>query len=128
LGQLRKIHGQLLELGYQIVAISPDRPERVREILDKSDVEYTLLSDDALAAARALGVAFRVDDAGYARLKGFGIDLEERSGQAHHLLPVPAVLILDKTGRIRFSYVNPDYKVRVAPEVLLEAAKAAKKK
>ena len=73
-------------------------------------------------------MAFRVDDAGYARLKGFGIDLEERSGQAHHLLPVPAVLILDKTGRIRFSYVNPDYKVRVAPEVLLEAAKAAKKK
>ena len=39
-----------------------------------------------MAAARAYGVAFRVDDATAARYKGFGIDLEAASGETHHEL------------------------------------------
>ena len=32
------------------------------------------------------------------------MDLEEASGRDHHLLPVPAVFIIDREARIRFRY------------------------
>jgi hypothetical protein len=49
--------------------------------------------------------------------------VEEASGQKHHMLPVPAVFLVATNGLIQFEYVNPDYKVRLEPELLLAAAK-----
>ncbi len=57
--------------------------------------------------------------------KKFGIDLEEASGETHHLLPVPSVFLVSEQGRIVFEHVDPNYKVRVDPDVLLAAAEAA---
>lgn len=97
----------------------------MRSLLEKTPYDYLLLSDTRLAAARALGVAFRVDAKSYEMLKGYGIDLEAASGESHHLLPVPTVLVLDREGTIRWSYANPNYRVRPDPEtVIAEAEKA----
>jgi peroxiredoxin len=125
LGQLQQISSRLVELGYQIIAVSPDRPEKVLAVQQKSSHDYRLLSDTKLIAALAMGVAFRVDAKTFEMLKGYGIDLEDASGETHHLLPVPAVFVLDTTGRIRFVYANPDYKVRCDPDVILAEAERA---
>jgi len=117
----------LTELGYQLLFISPDRPEKIREAMEMSDFEYTLLSDSKLAAAEAFGIAFRVDDEMVRLYKRYDIDLEEASGETHQMLPVPSVFVLDKEATIHFQYVNPNYKVRIAPSVLLAAAKSALK-
>jgi peroxiredoxin len=127
LGQLQKIVPDLTELGYRIVAVSPDRPEKLRPSVERNDSGIQLLSDSKMQAARAFGVAFQLDDAMVEKLNGFGIDVEEASGETHHQLPVPAVFLVGRSGRIEFQYVNPDYKVRLDPEVLLAAAKAAAK-
>ena len=125
LGKLHEIEPDLVELGYRLIAISTDRPEKLRESIQKHDLSYTLLSDSTARAARAFLIAYRVDDAAYERLQGFGIDLEEASGEDHHLLPVPSVFLVGRDGIIRFVYSNPDYTVRIAPEALLEAARVA---
>jgi peroxiredoxin len=125
LGQLQAAEAELLKLGHRILAISPDRPEKLAESEEKGKLTYTLLSDSSMAAAKAFGIAFRVDDATVEKYKGYGIDLEAASGQNHHLLPVPSVFIAGTDGRVNFVHVNPDYKVRLAPEVLLAAAKSA---
>ena len=125
MGQLQEVEAQLIELGYRVIAISADRPEKLRATLKKHELSYLLLSDSEMAAARAFGVAYRVDDATVERYKGFGIDLESASGATHHMLPVPSVFIVSKDGVVRFRYSNPDYTVRIAPDALLEAARAA---
>lgn len=51
----------------------------------------------------------------------YGIDLKAASVQTHHLLPHPAVFVVDARGVIRFAHVNPDYKIRLEPEKILEA-------
>jgi peroxiredoxin len=63
-------------------------------------------------------------DEGVERYKGYGIDLEGASGETHHLLPVPAVYIVDKKGKILFEYVNPDHRVRIDAQTVLAAAQA----
>jgi peroxiredoxin len=123
LGELRKVESALIDLGYELLFLSADRPELLHSSLREPDLNYTILSDSRMAAARAYGIAFRVDDATVVRYKGFGIDLEAASGETHHELPVPAVFIVDRNGVIRFVYANADYKVRIKPEVLLAEAR-----
>lgn len=126
LGQLKAAEAALRQRGYEMLFLSSDRPAILRSSL-KDDIEnetahYTLLSDSDAAAARAFGVAFRVDDATVEQYKGYGLDLESTQGNAQHVLPVPAVFVIDREGRIGFSHYNPDYKVRLSAEELLAAA------
>jgi peroxiredoxin len=123
LGALQKIEKDLLDLGYDLLFLSADRPEILYSSLKQADIHYTLLSDARMDASHAFGIAFRVDDATLARYKTLGLDLEVASGEKHHELPVPSVFIIDRKGIIQFAHTNPDYKVRLAPEPLLEAAK-----
>ncbi len=125
LGQLQTAESELLKLGYQILAVSPDRPAKLAEGVEKGKQTHTLLSDASMNAAKGFGIAFRVDDATLEKYKGYNIDIEEASGETHHLLPVPTVFIVGVDGRVNFVYANPDYKVRLQPAVLLAAAKAA---
>ncbi len=122
LADLNKIENKLLKFGYQIVAISIDKPEKLKESLDKHKLNYTLLSDSKAEASTAFGLAFYVADDYNKMLLSHNMNLEEASGEKHHILPVPAVFIVDETGTIQFEYVNPDYKVRLNGEILLKAA------
>jgi len=125
LSQIRKIHPQLLSMGYQVIAVSADRAEKLAETMQKDSLDYTLLSDSKTFAAQALGLAFRVEENVVERYKQNRMDLEDASGERHHILPVPAAFIVGMDGIIKFEYVNPNYRVRVDPEVLLAAAKSA---
>lgn len=124
LAELRKAEQQLREQGFQVVFISADKPELLYDSLSVEDVDYQLYSDAPLAVAQDFGVAFRVDDATLARYAQFGHDLSAASGQEHQGLPVPATFIIGTDGRIHFSYANPDYTVRLSPQLLLAAAQA----
>ena len=125
LGQLRGIQGELEQLGYQVIAVSADRPGKLKESIREQEIDYLLLSDSSMAGSKAMGIAFEVDDGTLVRYSEYGIDLEEASGEKHHLLPVPSAFIVGTDGVIKFQYVNPDYKVRVESELLLLAARVA---
>lgn len=123
LSALIDIEGDLQTLGYELIAISPDKPEGLKEAIDKNELNYTLLSDSSAEAAKAFGLAFEVSTATRVLYKGYGIDLEKASGEDHHILPIPAVIVVDGEGIIQYVYSNPDYKVRLSPSEVLEAAR-----
>ena len=118
---LRKVEDEILKKGYQIYAISPDTPDELTKTLEQNDLNYTLLSDSRMAGASALGIAYKVNNTVVKRYKNWGIDLEKSSGQTHHLLPHPAVIVVNTKGIVQYLYVNKDYKVRLSTEDLLEA-------
>lgn len=122
LSQLGAIEPTLVELGYRVIALSPDRPAVLAEGAAETPATRTLVSDSSAAAARALGIAFRVDAATVEQYQGYGIDLAAASGYDHHLLPVPAVFIVDASGIIQFGYAHPDYRYRIPGELILAAA------
>lgn len=125
LGQLATIEPDLRALGYQVIAVSPDHPEKLKESVAKHSLSYTLYSDSKMELATAFGLAFKVDDQTVAMYKEkYKIDLEADSGEIHHLLPVPAAFVINSSGIVKYRYWNPDYKVRVDPKELLTAAKS----
>ncbi len=123
--ELRKVEDELLALDLDLVFLSADSPAVLAEAVADSNERpaYHLLSDASSSIAVQFGIAFRVDDATYQRYLGYDIDLERASGYEHHRLPAPATFIVGADGVIAFSYVNPDYKVRLHPAVLVAAAR-----
>ncbi|MFL0799986.1 MAG: AhpC/TSA family protein [Agarilytica sp.] len=127
LGELKTIEGKLEQMGYQLIAISPDLPVNLKSSIAQHKFSYTILSDSTAEAAIAFGLGFRVDDALYAKYLNYDINLEKASGEKHHILPVPAALVINTAGKVHFTYVNSDYKKRVKIHDLLAAAEAALK-
>ena len=76
LGQLQEAEPRLRDLGYRIIAISPDRPEELGKSAEQHTLSYTLLSDSSMAAAEAFGIAFEVDAPMLEKLASYKIDIE----------------------------------------------------
>ena len=124
LSAISEIEDELYKKGIQIIGISPDSPKFLTESLNDLQTNFTLLSDRDMEASKAFGIAFKESKETVARLKENGMDLEKRSGRDHHLLPVPSVFLINEAGRVKFQYVNPNYKERINHKILMAAADA----
>lgn len=113
LSGLQEISGDLERMGYQLIAISTDKPEGLNASMDKASLEYTLLSDADLAVSKQFGIAYKAS-------KGYWDFLPKSTGgkDIDLLIPVPSVFILSKNGEINFEYINPDITKRLKPELL----------
>ena len=126
LAALSEVEPELLRLGYQILAISPDETPGLRTAAEKNRLNYRLLSDRAMHASAAFGLAFRIDPPTVAKYRGYKIDLPPVPGEpAARWLPVPAVYVIGRDGLVKFVHTDPDYKARLAPAEVLAAARAA---
>ncbi|RZF85985.1 AhpC/TSA family protein [Pseudoalteromonas sp. CO325X] len=123
LKNIQNIEQQIAEMGLQIIAVSPDSPAKLAQSTISSPT-YQLLSDDQLALAQAMGLAFFLDDktAKVYRNK-LGVNFVGLDGEQKVALPVPAVFVLDTQGMVHFQYANPNYRVRLSEPLLLAAAK-----
>lgn len=127
LKDLAGIEGDLEKQGAQLFAISMDTPAKLKATPDHDNLGYRLLSDSDAHAAKAFGIAFTVEDDLVKKYKdSYKIDLEAAAGNKNHILPHPAVFVADTTGKLRFAHFNPDYKVRLEPAKILEAARSVK--
>lgn len=125
LSQIQEIEEDIVAMGYQLLAISPDTPSALQKTSKDKKLGYELISDYQLKATREFGLAFHITDEYSRKVKSIGGKTARLAGDDRSTLPVPAVFILDTDGVIQFQYVNPNYKVRIKPELLLTAAKLA---
>ncbi|MBY6188299.1 AhpC/TSA family protein [Marinobacter hydrocarbonoclasticus] len=121
LAGLQEIEAELDNLGVQVLALSPEPPERLKE--GEGRGSYHLLSDRNLKAMQAFGLAYALDVPTASRYQGKMGDRLKVDEQQRVILPVPAAYLLDAEGRVQFSYVNPNFRVRVHPQLLLTAAR-----
>lgn len=114
LADMQDIEKDILELGYQIVAISPDSPKFLKETESKDKLNYALYSDSEGKLSQAIGIAYKKE-------KG---KLDKYSeGKNPGFLPVPTVYVLNEKQEIEFMYINPNYATRLKGELLLAVLK-----
>ncbi|MBK7625617.1 MAG: AhpC/TSA family protein [Bacteroidales bacterium] len=113
LAEIETIQDKILELGYQLIAISPDAPPKLIASGEKNKLKYGLYSDSNGAVAQAMGIAFKASE------RSLGMLSEYSAGQNTGFLPVPSVFVINPDGVIAFEYINPDYKVRISAKLLL---------
>lgn len=129
LSDMRHVIPEIRSMGIEVVFLSGDRPELLYESLEmqaKEDIaglDYTILSDADAQASIALGIAFKANQRTIDYVKKKGDGYQASSMERHGILPVPAVFVIDRDGEIAFSHINPNYKVRLPADELLDAAR-----
>ena len=120
LSGLAKIEKEITDLGYQIIAISPENFQNIPDVVKKDKVAYSLLSDDGGKLIQKTGIAFKMPENYETMLSN------KVKGGLTPILPVASVFLLNKSGEIEFEYINPDYKTRLSGEMLLAVLKTLK--
>ncbi|OCB75323.1 peroxiredoxin family protein [Flavobacterium crassostreae] len=111
---MQTIESQIINLGYKIVAVSPDAPSFLKETISEGGINYALYSDSEGKFAQAIGVAFKKDKPKLDRYS---------EGKNPGFLPVPTVYVVDDKREIAFMYLNPKYTTRLKGELLLAVLK-----
>ncbi len=117
LAEMQGAESEIIKLGYQIVAISPDSPKNLQSTNEKNELQYSLYSDADGTFMKAMGIAFEAPERSVDKLKKYSDGLNKG------ILPVPAVFVVDTSGKIEFEYINPYYKTRLSADLLLAVLK-----
>jgi peroxiredoxin len=121
LQDLRSVEPTIVAMGYTVLFLSTDRPALLYSSLQEP-VNYHILSDSSMQAARAFKVAYRLDDKTVEKMLSLGVDLKAVQGTDTRELPVPSMFIIDRSGVIRFRHYDANYRVRLDAASVLAAA------
>jgi peroxiredoxin len=110
-------------LGVPLVAVSPQVPERLREIRTRHALPFSVASDLDNVVARRLGILFSYDEKARDASRRKGRFIGDVIGTATWELPMPAAIVFDQHCRLRFIDASPDWLVRTESEAILHAVR-----
>ncbi|MEU6384550.1 peroxiredoxin-like family protein [Streptomyces bauhiniae] len=118
---LQRQHEEITARGARLVAVSPQIPDESLSLTEKHDLAFDVLSDLGSDTAKQYGLAFDLPDDLAAVYDKLGFDLQRVNAGHPRTLPLPATYVIDRSGVIRWSFVDPDYTARAEPSAILTA-------
>jgi peroxiredoxin len=113
--------------GVRVIAVSPEKPEYLDVMEEKTGAEFTLLYDEDYKISDAYDVTFKP---GAMTLFTYnvvlGANMEETHSGDSQQLPIPATYLIDTDGRIVWRQFDPDYKNRSSVADILRAVRETK--
>jgi peroxiredoxin len=114
---------EIESLGANLVALSPQLPEKSLSTAEENKVSFEVLSDLGNKVAREFGLVFTLPESLQALYKKFGIDVAVANGDESYGLPMTATYVIDSNGTIAHAFVDTDYTKRLEPAEAVEALK-----
>lgn len=115
---------QILEMGANLVAISPQKQELNLEVKDEHKIKYPILTDQDNRLAKELNLVYSLSPPLQALYEGFAIDLPGNHGTDSWEVPLATRMVLAKDGTIAAIDADPDYTIRPEPEATLEVLRS----
>lgn len=110
------------QTGARVIAVSPENPEYLDKMSEKSGATFTLLYDEDYHISNAYDVTFKPTSL---QLFTYNVVLDGKLKKSHsdnsQQLPIPATYIIDSNGRIIWRQFDPDYKNRSSVKEILDA-------
>ena len=117
LGQIQDSLKMIEEKGATVIAVSPEKPEYLGIMAEKSGAEFTLLYDDGYKIADAYDVTFKPSTSTLSMYNtALGAKLKETHSDDSQRLPIPATYIIGTDGKIVWRQFDPDYKKTIDRE------------
>jgi peroxiredoxin len=118
---LAETHQEIVASGAQVVTIMPDRQQFAANIEALTGDSIRILTDIDNGYALSLGLAIWVGERVKALMKGRGFHLDTYHGSDGWYLPVPATFVVDRAGRVRARFVDPEFRRRMEVGEILAA-------
>lgn len=110
------------EKGVKVVAISPEKPEYLDKMSEKSGAEFTLLYDEDNKIAKSYDVNFKPSSG---QLFTYNVILSANLKNTHsndyQELPIPATYLINKDGKIVWRQFDRDYHNRASVKEIIKA-------
>lgn len=100
LKELRNAEQDILDRGFQIIAVSPDNTYRLRGVLDRLDLPFVLCSDTKLKVAHSLGLARPMPAEREKALLESGIRFRDSEKDPVPQMADPSLVLLGEDGRV----------------------------
>src|SRR5271156_2814437 len=109
----------LAERGFELIAISPQKPDGSLTSAQSNELTYSVASDPGNQIAIALGILNEPSPDSVAAQVKLGLDLTEVNADGGRTLPMPTVVVVDAAGIIGWIDVHPNYTTRSeVPDIL----------
>jgi len=111
---------EITAAGAQLVAISPQTPDKSVDQVTNSKLTFEVLSDIDNKLARECGLVFTLPESLRPIYNAWEIDIPDHNGNDSFELPIPATYIIDTDGKIRYVFADMDYTKRLEPDIIIE--------
>ena len=106
-------------LGAQLVAISPEAPDRSLTTAQKNELEFEVLSDVTGDVGRAWRLVFDLSEELRGLYQANGLDLAAINADGQWHLPLPATYVIAPDRSVKLAFVDVEYRVRLEPADIL---------
>lgn len=122
LAAYQRILPQIEELGGQLIAVSPELPDKSLSTTEKNGLRFKVLSDVNLDVAREYGLVFELTPEVAELYSGF-FSMEEYNGTEANSreLPLAATYVIGEDGKVAYAFAEADYTLRAEPSEILDA-------
>ncbi|MUT68845.1 peroxiredoxin family protein [Paenibacillus sp. NEAU-GSW1] len=107
---------EIQQLGAQVIAVSPQGPDKALAQQEKEMLCFPVLSDSNGLVSEQYRLLFELPD--YLRdtfINTLRLDLAAFNHSYRWALPIPATYLIDTKGIVRHAYVSPDFMARMEP-------------
>jgi peroxiredoxin len=123
---LQDINSEVKALGAQIVVLTPELERYTRNLHNRLNLTFDILTDLHLKVAEQFRLVFELPDYLRELYKSFGNSLDRFHDEPGYRLPLPARYVIDTKGIIRAADVNADYTIRTDPSETLKVLRSLK--
>lgn len=124
LSALHHVRPDLERHGAQLVAITPERPESIRQTVRKNRIDYAIAHDANSEVAGRFGIAVALSEPMKALYRSLGLNLSARNADVRVRLPLPATYVIDTDGTVQYAFADEDYTQRAEPSGVLAALRS----
>ncbi len=111
---------EIKALGGDLVVVCPQLPKHSAKMQEEHQFDFPILFDEHFVLSDQLKLTHEFPDDLKEVYKKLGADLPAINGTEKWLLPMPARYLVEMSGLIRDSAINPDYTKRPEPNETLE--------
>jgi peroxiredoxin len=118
----QRVLDQIKALGGNLVAVSPQSPDHSNAMIDKNALAFEVLSDAGNHVASLYTTIFNLPESSNEAGLKVGVDVAASNIDKTVAVPVPAVYIINKNGKIAFAKSEGgDFTQRVEAQEILDA-------
>lgn len=125
LQHIQKKLGEIQAAGGQVIAITPELPDKTMTTKERHMLEFQVLSDANNSVADRYRLAYSVPDYVVDHYD-LSITLNEYNGNDSKRLPLAVTYIIDKSGVIEYAFLDADYKNRASPDEIISVLEQMK--
>ncbi|WP_220764468.1 peroxiredoxin-like family protein [Flavobacterium sp. UMI-01] len=106
--------------GANLLALTPELPDKSISTAEKHQLQFEVLSDVGNQVAKQYGIVFKLtDEVANSYQKGF--DLHGYNGDETNELPLAATYVIDQNGIIIYTFLDAEYRNRAEGSDILAA-------